>query len=100
MVDLLKKPTGFRRDMFHDFELEKAERAKSLGVVPEVSEAVWKADDPRWNVKPPYGWVSYTLRWGGPCVYCGDRIEAGTYALYSKKINSVAHRECHAGVDT
>lgn len=99
MVDLLKKPTGFRRDIFPDFEREKGERAEALGVVPELSTPVWKADDPRWLLNPPYGFVSYTLRFGGSCVYCGEHIAAGTFALYSRRIQSVAHRECHANFD-
>lgn len=101
MVDLLRpKNVGFRRDIFPDFEAEKGERAqKEHGIAVEMGKPVWPANDPRWLMKPPFLWVAYTLKWGGPCVYCAERIEAGTFALYSRRINSVAHRECHAGVD-
>ncbi len=105
MVDLLAKQsqggarTGFHREFFADFEAEKGLRAQSLGVALEISEPVWKADDPRWLMNPPYGFVPYTLRFGGLCVYCGYHIKVGTFALYSRRIQSVAHRECHADYD-
>lgn len=101
MVDLLakRKPTGFRVDMFHEHELEKARRAVEVGVPLGTCEPVWKGDDPRWKLQPPYGFVPYVLRFGGPCVYCGFRIEPGERALYSHRIKSVAHNDCHAGFD-
>ena len=102
MVDLLapKKKTGFRVDIFPDFELEKAHRAEGAGIVKVTQgQAVWKADDPRWNVKPPYGFVSYRLKYGGACIYCAEHIPAGAFALYSKKVQGVAHASCHDGWD-
>lgn len=102
MVDLLapKKKTGFRFDIFPDFEREKAERAEAAGVATvTMGVAVWEPNDPRWHVSAPYRFRPYTLKYGGPCVYCAERIDAGEYALYSRTINSVAHVECHGGYD-
>lgn len=100
LVDLLRKPTGFTREFFADFEAEKGERAKAQGiVVPESGVKVWEANDPRWLLKPPYGFQRYRLKWGGYCVYCATKIPAGADELYSRKLNSVAHRECHADFD-
>jgi len=102
MVDLLapRKKTGFRVDIFPDFELEKAQRAEVAGIAKvTLGQAVWKSEDPRWNVKPPYGFISYVLKFGGYCIYCGEHIPAGTSALYSRKVQGVAHASCHGGYD-
>ncbi len=101
MVDLLakRKPVGFKVDIFPDFEREKGERAKTVGVAFEISEPVWQGNDPRWSIRPPYLFVPYVLRFGGMCIYCGERIPVGASALYSRKVQGVAHRECHAGFD-
>lgn len=102
MVDLLakRKLTGFRVDIFPEFEREKGERAAEKGIAPVgLGVALWAADDPRWAMRPPYGFRPYVLKWGGPCVYCTEQIQAGELALYSRKINSVAHQACHADFD-
>lgn len=102
MVDLLakRKPVGFRVDIFPDFERQKAEHAAEKGIEPTTAGvALWEPDDERWRQKPPYGFRPYTLKWGGPCVYCAEKIPAGERALYSRALNSVAHVDCHAGYD-
>jgi hypothetical protein len=107
MVDLLggnnapgAKRTGFTRDYFEGHEQEKRERAKTEhGIALEVGEPVWKGDDPRWLMRPPYGFVPFTTRFGGACVYCGDKIPVGVRALYSRKLSGIAHDDCHAGFD-
>lgn len=100
MVDLLKKPTGFRVDKFALMEDIKREREKpAVTALVESQEPLWKPDDPRWLMNPPYGFIPFTLRFGGRCVYCGDPIAAGERELYSRKIQSVAHRACYADFD-
>ncbi len=80
--------------------MEKARKADATGIVKLTQgQAVWKGDDPRWDVKPPYGFVTYVLKYGGPCIYCGEAIKAGVVALYSRKVQGVAHQSCHAGYD-
>lgn len=100
---------GFTRECFPIFEEQKREReveAQQSGIMfakgrtsSQLSEPVWPANDARWNVPKPWGFVPYRLKFGGRCVYCGDHIPAGTLALYSRKIQSVAHVECRAGQD-
>lgn len=100
MVDLLKKPTGFRVDKFALMEDIKREREKPVvTALVESQEPLWKLDDSRWLMQPPYGFIPFTLRFGGRCVYCGEHIHAGERELYSRKIQSVAHRDCHADFD-
>lgn len=60
---------------------------------------VWKSDDPRWLIDPPYRFFRYQLRFGGRCVYCAEPIPAGSVELYSRVIQAVAHRACHADYD-
>lgn len=98
MVDLLKRP-AFSREFFAEFEAEKAERAKSLGIAPDRGLELWKPEDPRWNMKPPFGFVSYVMKYGGFCVYCAEQVKRGSVALYSRKLHSVAHADCHADFD-
>jgi hypothetical protein len=98
MVDLLKKP-AFRREFFPEFEAEKETRAKSLGIAPERGLELWKPDDPRWNLKPPFGFVRLAMRFGGFCVYCAEQVKKGSMGLYSAKLHGVAHVECHADFD-
>jgi len=101
MVDLLaKRPvTGFRIECSTEVEAQKRELEAERGVAAKSGVAVWPADDARWKLRPPYGFRHYVLKWGGYCVYCAEKIEAGTSALYSRKLNSVAHVSCHAGFD-
>lgn len=106
LVDLLAKPsqgaeakkTGFQREFFPDFEREKGERAEAKGIVVEGVK-VWEPSDPRWKLQPPYHFISMTLLYGGYCVYCATKIEKGKRGLFSRKIQSVAHEECHADYD-
>ena len=94
-----KKQTGFTRDFFPLWELEKRDRevAEHGEAAVQLSEPLWKANDPRWLVpESAYGWIAYTLKWGGPCVYCTERVQANERGLYSRRINSVAHIACEA----
>lgn len=96
---LPEKGSGFVIDISPSWEAEKADREKSEGKVAARGQEVWRGDDPRWLMRPPYGFTPFTLRFGGACVYCAVHIVGGTRALYSRKIQSVAHVECHAGFD-
>lgn len=99
MVDVLKKP-AFTRECFPILEEMKREReAPAVTTLVASQEPVWRADDPRWLVNPPWLFRPFTLRFGGRCVYCGEPIPAGASELYSRKIQSVAHRACHADAD-
>lgn len=40
------------------------------------------------------------LRYGGTCRVCGDKLDAGTWAMYCPADSSVAHDYCAAGVKT
>lgn len=101
MVDLLaKKAAGFRFDRLAEVEAQKGELAEERGIALRTSdEPVWKPNDPRWLMRPPYGFVPFVTRFGGPCVYCGEKVGIGVWALYSKRLASIAHNECHAGFD-
>jgi hypothetical protein len=102
VADLLapKKNVGFRVDKFPDFEHEKGLRAEAKGITPAAQgRPVWEPSDPRWALSPPYGFISFALRFGGPCVYCAEPIAAGSRELYSRKLNGVAHSACHANFD-
>lgn len=98
MVDLLKRP-AFSREFFVEHEAEKEARAKSLGIPPDRGLELWKPDDPRWSMKPPFGFASYVMKYGGYCVYCAEPVLKGSTALYSRRLHSVAHVECHADFD-
>lgn len=94
--------TGFHVECFPLFEQQKAERiVESSGVAAFLkTEPVWAPNDPRWNVKPPWGFLGpILLKYANRCVYCGELMKVGSKAMYSKKIMSVAHVDCHAGVD-
>ena len=94
-----KKPTGFVIDISPSWELEKrAREIEEHGQAAVLkSEPLWASNDPRWHVpESQYGWVPYILKWGGPCVYCTERVEADERGLYSRRINSVAHIACEA----
>lgn len=94
--------TGFTVECFPLFEQQKAELFREQRGAAELlkTEPVWQPNDPRWNVKPPWGWLGpIHLKYANRCVYCGELMKVGERAVYSKKISSVAHVECQAGVD-
>jgi len=57
------------------------------------------SDDPRWAMDPPYNWRPLTAKFKGFCWYCGQRVEEGSYALYSPVLKLLAHPTCRAGED-
>lgn len=95
-----QKPKGFTTELGQWWESEKREHdIARQGYHAVVSaEPLWKPDDPRWKIpESEYRFRSYLLKFGGPCVYCGEPIPPGMWALYCPVIKSVAHNACEAG---
>lgn len=94
---------GFTIELSPSWEAEKADPSfpfqPASGVKKRAGTEVWAPNDPRWKVPKPWGFISYVLKFGGLCVYCAEQIPAGTRALYSRKIQAVAHEACRAGED-
>lgn len=94
------KPKGFTTDLGQHWEAEKRDReiAREGYAVVLATEPVWKADDPRWKIpESSYRFRAYSMKYGGPCVYCGEQIAPGAFELYCPVIRSIAHRACEAG---
>jgi hypothetical protein len=93
-------------DISRALEAEKYDREKALeqqGLLHNrmgSGIAVWEPNDKRWDVRPPFGFSPFMPKFGGYCCYCAGRIFPGERgALYSRKLNSIAHATCQAGRD-
>lgn len=66
-----------------------------LAVVPGGSGGSLSANDPRWAIKPPYGWAPGSCAPFVRCWYCNLPIGIAT-ALYSTRLNYFCHSKCKA----
>lgn len=62
--------------------------------------------DPRWDMKPPFGWVELHpgqrvpgAVHGSRCWYCALNVSFSEIVLYSRRLSFIAHVECFADGD-